>query len=417
MKLFRKYNRISIPAAILTFLAGSLAFYFSLNYVLLHELDETLIAEQLEITTYVQKHNTLPEVVNTREQHIAFLRPGTCGVTGLHTVRNVYAAEAEDEREVAFFIDAGGARYMAKVSRPLEETEALQQIIIVFAVCMVAAILLVTYLFNRIILRRLWQPFYETIAQLKSYRIDAREGLHASATEIEEFALLNQSIEEMTGRIERDYLSLKNFTAQAAHEMQTPLAIVRTRLDALMQDEQVLEHGARHITDIEMAVLRLSRLHRSLLLLTKVENRQFGFTEAIDITELVRDALAELADIAESRQLRIILNLEPGAVVVFHRQLAEILIGNLLNNAAKYNYPSGKVYVTLKDKVLTVANTSADGELDKSMLFRRFYKGQNSDDGNGLGLSIVKEICDTAGYALRYEYVDELHTFTVDFNK
>ncbi len=163
---------------------------------------------------------------------------------------------------------------------------------------MIGLILLTGYLINRIVIRRLWKPFYQTIGKVKTYHLTDQELLKLETVDIEEFSLLNQSINEMMERIQHDYGSLKNFTGQAAHEMQTPLAIIRTKLDTLMQNESLLEKNAQHITDIEKAVQRLSRLHQSLLLLTKVENRQFALNEEVRLDTIIKDKCAEYAEMA-----------------------------------------------------------------------------------------------------------------------
>ena len=281
---------------------------------------------------------------------------------------------------------------------------------------MIAMILLIGYFINRIVIRRLWRPFYQAIDKVKNYHLADQDVLKLELTDIYEFSLLNQSINDMVERIQQDYESLKNFTGQAAHEMQTPLAVIRTKLDTLMQHESVLEKNALHIADIEKAVQRLSRLHQSLLLLTKVENKQFVLNEEIRLDNIVADKYEEYSEMAETMGLSITVNVQP-LTILFHHHLAEIIVSNLLNNAIRYNKPGGIIDIILMDKMLTISNTSENQQLDSSKLFKRFYRQQNSDEGNGLGLSIVKQICDMAGYSISYQYADDMHNFTIKFNE
>ena len=218
----------------------------------------------------------------------------------------------------------------------------------------------------------------------------------------------------MTERIQQDYSSLKDFTGQAAHEMQTPLAIIRTKLDTLMQNEALLEKNAQHITDIEKAVHRLSRLHQSLLLLTKVENKQFALTETVRLDRIIEEKWTEYAEMAEEMHLTVKLNLQP-VTILFHHHLAEIVVSNLFNNAIRYNKAGGNIEIVLNNQQLTISNTSTNSQLDNTKLFKRFYRNQSSEEGNGLGLSIVKQICDTAGYTLSYQYMKDWHTFIISF--
>lgn len=417
MKLLDRYNRINITATIITFIIGSCTFYFLLNYILINQLDETLKTEQQEIVSYVKEHNALPEIIPTKDQYIKY-QPYAGGdilvKNEFQTLKKKYEKDEENYRELEFSAQVAGKQYTVIVDKPLEETEALMQVIIGVTILMIGIILLTGYLINRTVIRRLWKPFYNTIDSVKSYHLSDQPALQLENTEIDEFSLLNQSINEMTDRIQQDYGSLKNFTGQAAHEMQTPLAIIRTKLDTLIQNEGILEKNAQHIVDIEKAVHRLSRLHQSLLLLTKVENKQFILNEDVRLDNIVEDKCTEYSEMIETMHLDISLTKEP-VTIKFHHQLAEILVSNLMNNAIRYNKKGGSIKIALHAHQLTVSNTSANEQLDSDKLFKRFYRGNNIEDGTGLGLSIVKQICDLAGYAIEYTYNAGWHDFTIYF--
>ncbi len=185
MKLFEKYNRLNITATILTFIVGSCIFYFLLDYILIHQLDETLQTEQQEVTNYVSTHNALPEIIPTKDQNTFYEQAtGTTGTT-ISTIRNTYG-KGEDLREIKFTISAGGNYYIVKVDKPLEETRDLLKVIIGVTVAMIALILLIGYLINRIVIRRLWQPFYETINQVNTYHLSDQETLNLADATIDE---------------------------------------------------------------------------------------------------------------------------------------------------------------------------------------------------------------------------------------
>jgi signal transduction histidine kinase len=416
LKLLDKYSRLNITATILTFIIGSCTFYFLLNYILIRELDERLQAEQQEILAYVNTHKSLPDIVRTKDQFTLYEQAVAKVNTEFTTVKLKQNNEQEDYREIKFSLLARDKYYQVTVGTPLDETEALLQVIICVTIAMIGIILLIGFLINRIVIRRLWKPFYSTIESVKNYHLSEQQTLKLERTDIDEFSLLNQSINEMVDRIQQDYGSLKNFTGQAAHEMQTPLAVIRTKLDTLMQNEAVLEKNAQLITDIEKAVHRLSRLHQSLLLLTKVENKQFLLNEKINLDKIVTDKYEEFGEMASAMNLSIKLHIEP-VVLLFHQQLAEIIISNLLNNAIRYNRPSGEIEISLNDTLLTVSNTSDKGKLDSTKLFKRFYRDADSSEGTGLGLSIVKQICDMAGYSITYSYYEARHEFKLNFNQ
>ncbi len=418
MKLLDKYNRLNIAATIITFVVGSCIFYFVLNYILIRELDETLQTEQQEIISFAQTHNALPEIIPTQDQHIQYELIAVDDAimeVPYKTIKKKLGKTEENYRELQFTIKAGKANYIVTVDKPIEETEDLLKVIIAVTIAMIGIILLIGFLINRIVITRLWKPFYETISRVKNYHLTDQDSVKLEQQEIDEFSLLNTSINEMVDRIQQDYGSLKNFTGQAAHEMQTPLAVIRTKLDSLIQNEEVLQKNATDIADIERAVHRLSRLHQSLLLLTRVENRQYVLNGQVALDKVITEKYGEYAEMAEAMKLSYHGNLQ-SVSLLFHQQLAEIVISNLLNNAIRYNKQGGSIEIILKSESLSITNTSDNGVLDNTRLFKRFYRDTTTIDGTGLGLSIVKQICDLAGFAIRYNFSDGRHTFIIQFS-
>jgi len=415
LKLLEKYNRLNVTAIILTFIIGSCTFYFLLNYILIHQLDETLQSEKQEIVTYAATHNMMPEIIKTKDQNTSYEEATDPCNTIIYNTTDPYKKHRRERREIQFTINAGGKYNLVKVSKPLEETEYLLKVIIGVTVAMIAFILITGYLINRIVIRRLWKPFYETISKVNNYHLSDQDTLKLPGTEIDEFSLLNQSVNKMVERIQQDYGSLKNFTGQAAHEIQTPLAIIRSKLDMLMQNEKNLEGNAQHIADIEHSVQRLSRLHQSLLLLTKVENKQFALNEEVSLADIIRDKCLEYAELSEELKLNVNAEIQP-VTILFHKHLAEILINNLFGNAIKYNIAGGHIDIILKNRQLMISNTSDNAPLDEQKVFKRFYRNSNNvQEGNGLGLSIVKQIADMAGYRVMYAYTNGLHVFIINF--
>jgi two-component system, OmpR family, sensor histidine kinase QseC len=151
-----------------------------------------------------------------------------------------------------------------------ESQEELLQLILVVASVMIACILLAGYIINRIVLKKLWKPFYSSIDEISRFNLHKQQLLQLPPTGVEEFDLLNKSLGNMTEKAAADYKILKEFTGNAAHEMQTPLAVISANTESLIQDETILQQHYQSIFSIEDAVKRLSRLNQSLLLLTKI---------------------------------------------------------------------------------------------------------------------------------------------------
>lgn len=417
MKLFSKYNRVNIAATILVFLFGSITFYFVLHYVLIRQLDQGLRVEQQEITNYIRVHDRLPDIQNTKHQWIQ-IRPATTPLLKAQTRSVQQYNRTEDEKEsvrqLVFPVSAGGQAYQVSVNQSETETEDLLQLIILVTVAMIALILLSNYIVNRKLVTRLWQPFYNTIGKIRDYDVASRQPLQLHKEPIDEIDLLNDSLNKMTGRVNSSYNALRTFTENASHEMQTPLAVIHSKVEALLQGSEGNEKNIQQLLEIEEATQKLAKLHQSLLLLTKLENRQFLLNEMVNLAEIVRIKLDERQELLESRQLVLDVTCED-VTLAFHRHLADILISNLLNNVIRYTPIGGTVMVRLTAKTLSIKNTAARGTLNGEKIFQRFYKEEQSGEGTGLGLALVKEICTNAGFIIEYQYIDQTHDFIIHF--
>lgn len=414
MKLFTKYNRINITATICIFLAGSVAFYFVLDYVLIRQLDASLRSEKQEISEYITEHQQLPEIQNTKEQWIQINKtdhPISKTITKTIPIYNKAEAEQEYIRQLLFTVTVNQQNYLVAVNKSETETEELLKLIILVTISMVAMILLFNYLINRRLINSIWKPFYNTIHYIKDYAAN-QQALTLSKEPIDEINLLNESLNSMTEQIHKDFYALRSFTENASHEMQTPLAIIRSKVESLYQYAEGKELMMQQLLSIEDACLKLSKLHQSLLLLTKLENKQFVLKESIHLKSILEQKIEERKELFESKHI----DLKISAIdfeMPLHHHLSEILTSNLLNNAIRYTALGGTISILLNSKTLAISNTATAGSLDKTKVFTRFYKA--SESGTGLGLSIIKEICTAAGFTIIYRFENEAHHFIIDF--
>lgn len=415
MKLFTKYNRVNIGATILVFLIGSIGFYFALHYVLIRQLDDSLKAEQQEVTSYIAQHNELPSIQNTKHQWIE-IKPGSAQQPQQwpHSIELYNPKEDEQEtvRQLVFGIFAAGKPYTVTVNKSVTETEDLLQLIILVTITMIFLMLLFNYIINRRLVKKIWQPFYNSIDAIRHYRLQT--SLKLPASNIEEIEMLNESVNAMTDRIHHDYQALRSLTENASHEMQTPLAVIHSKVEALMQEMQLNESNLLHLTTIENAAQKLSKLHQSLLLLTKLENRQFLSNEQVNLAAIVRNKVAEREELLEARGIVLTLHCED-VILSFHQHLAEIMVGNLFNNAVSHTPPGKRIDIALEANAFVITNDASGGTLDAAKIFQRFYKGDTGTEGTGLGLAIVQEICHLAGFNISYQYQDQRHEFRINF--
>ncbi len=418
MKLLARYNRVNVLATVIVLLMSGLSYYFIIRYVLLNQLDEDLKVEEQEIIDYVSTNKSLPNPSNYKDQVVSFLQNDGQQVKRKFSSSTLFSKEENENitnRQIVFPMQVTGKNYTVTISKSEEETEDLIQLILLLTLAMVMVLLAVLFVINRFLLSKLWRPFNSTLRELKQFNLSNNTHLQLENTRISEFSDLNEAVTAMSNRVRQDYIALKTFTENASHEMQTPLAIINSKLDVLIQDETLNEHQMEQLQGIYNALDRLSNLNQSLLLLTKIENNQFNGKENIQLDQQVKEKLLQFEEWIQSKKLQVLANLQETGIQS-NKQLTDILVGNLLNNAIRYTQPGGEISVTLKAGVLQVSNTSAIPALDAKKVFQRFYRHSNTNqDGNGLGLSIVKQICDMAGYTVAYDYNGNHHHFLIHF--
>ena len=269
------------------------------------------------------------------------------------------------------------------------------------------------FLANRFLLRKIWQPFYDILNSIKHFNVASRHSIPIHQSGIDEFNNLDKAVKQMTDKIMQDYDTLKNFADNASHEMQTPLAIINSKLDLLIQDPNLGEKQILQLQAMYDAVGRLSKLNQSLLLLTKIENDQFLHSEPVSMNNLLDKKLLQLEELIEAGKLNMKVEKE-NVDVEMNNYLADILLNNLLINSIRHNVENGHIDIKLNFESLVVSNTGKDGALDEKVIFDRFRKNGYSD-GTGLGLAIVKQICDKLDFDISYHYLNNYHSFTVRF--
>ncbi|WP_316839852.1 HAMP domain-containing sensor histidine kinase [Pedobacter gandavensis] len=269
-------------------------------------------------------------------------------------------------------------------------------------------------LLNYFISRKLWKPFLNNLNQMKKYSVSSTAKLELSSSNVTEFQEMNEVLTDLSQRGRREYLALKEFTENASHEIQTPLSILKTRLESISQ-LPVDAELTRLLGDAKQAVTRLSRVNRGLLLLAKLENNTFAADQQqLSLTAVLQRNMELMADLFAHKQICIESSLEEKQVFA-SAALMEILISNLLSNALSHSAPGASVIVLLRADSLEVSNDGPPLTFERSRLFTRFGKGSPGYTGNGLGLSILKQICIGQGWEITYNYSAKQHHFKVSF--
>jgi len=267
----------------------------------------------------------------------------------------------------------------------------------------------------RILSRKIFSPFRKTMTVIHAFNIRKKEKIRLPATSTQEFKELNRFLQKMTDKAIEEYASVKEFSENASHELQTPLAVLRSKLE-LLSETNINGSQAALIADMQNAIDKLSRINRSLTLLTKLENQEFDTTEKVKFCRIAKDVLAAYDDWITLKNITVTSSFDSNITLHIHTTLAEMLVTNLLSNAIRHNRESGSMSIELTARKLCITNTGEAPEIPTEELFQRFKKSNQSADSIGLGLAIVKQICEVSRFAIRYHYGNGHHAITVYFD-
>lgn len=360
--------------------------------------------------TPIQKLNSDPveiKLINADASEIPFRVYDT---VAMH--RHLQRMERHLKAEASYHIN--GQHYLITAYDVLVEGDDIVDAITKSAVRIVGLLLLFVTISSMLISRRILLPFQKTLKAIRTFNLRKQSHIKLPETSTYEFRRLNSFLAEMTAKAQEDYRSLKEFSENASHEMQTPLSIIRGKLELLAETDDKDEQ-ARLITAAHDAVEKLSRTGQSLTLLTKLSNQEFEATDAIDLSQTLQETISIFEDLIDLKDLRLSTNITKGVKIKFNPVLADLLLTNLLSNAIRHNSENGIIQVELTNPKLVIKNTGPSPGQPPEQMFQRFKKGKESKDSVGLGLAIVKQICDISGVRVHYEFDEPWHSLSVEF--
>ncbi len=404
------------------FSAGGISFYELVRITIIRQIDTDLVTDSRIIEEQMHYYDSIPNFMSIFGHQIEVtlydtrIKPSQ-SIMDTVIADSVSDSSAEYRHLVVNGNISGGKGYRIDIYKSLEETHKL--IMDLFIVICLAFITLSMVLIavNYLISRKLWVPFYQTLNKIRNFNINENLQLNLTNTGIREFDMLNRVLSSMSEKIRTDYFNLKEFTEDASHEIQTPLSIIKSKLELLFQSEQLSDKQAENIRAIYEATTRLSKLNHSLLLISKIQNLQYANTGQVDLANLISKFLLHFKEITEQKNIRIEEHYHSAKTLKMNPDLAEILTSNLLGNAIKHNIENGWISIDLSDNELVISNSGHPLNSDPGELFKRFRKGNISSDSSGLGLSIVNKIVSLYDMKAEYSVSGNIHTFKIDFNK
>ncbi|GAA4214066.1 hypothetical protein GCM10022289_47110 [Pedobacter jeongneungensis] len=414
MKLSSRYNRVNIITSIIVLIITGIIYYLVIHLILTNKLDKDLAVEENEIRQYTHTYKKLPLPATYLDQQVSYSNPegDTTDIREFSytTYLNPKEKEQEPGRSLVTTVNLNGKTVIVTITKSRVESEDLVRIILMITLGITVLLLVSLLLINRFVLNRLWKPFYAVLNRMKAFEVTRMDNIKEEPTRIDEFNELNKSVNAMAEKVKQDYKELKSFTDNASHEMMTPLAIINSKLDSLLQTESFTEQQGALLEDIYQATGRLSRLHQSLLLLAKIENNLISDVQEVDLKEMIEAKIRQFQELFERDGLIVEVKLLERKLTM-SRYLADILLNNLISNAVRHNINGGKILLELTAQKLVVCNTGKKLNIQNRM-FDRFSKSTESE-GMGLGLAISKQICNLHGFGIAYKQDDHLHFFTI----
>ncbi|MCK8142943.1 HAMP domain-containing histidine kinase [Flavobacterium sp. I-SCBP12n] len=304
-----------------------------------------------------------------------------------------------------------GKNYHIKVWKSNIELDELMEVVFVVFIILLLFLLLITVYINIRISKLIWAPFLNTLTYIKNFNVQTNDFKKLESNDISEFSALNSSINGMTSKMITDYKNQKKFAENASHEFQTPLAIIKGKIDLLLQDNTLKEETMQLLVSIEEATSRLSRINKSLLLLSKIENQQFIKLDIVAVLPLIEKIKHFNEDFILDKNIDFVFENSEELDFKINSELCFILINNLIQNAIRHNIENGKITIAVNDKILKISNTGAQEPLNEVLIFERFEKKSYNTNSIGLGLAIVKQIAEANSIDIHYKYENKEHVF------
>lgn len=410
---------------LLLFILAIIAVWAGLFYAFILDevydnVDDGLKNQKIQIVREAYDH---PQILNEKEfgiNQFRILPAESSQIRDEDELKNEffympYDEEMEPYRVLTtYFRSENGALYQLQLrTSTVEEDDLLYNLAIALGV-LYAALVISIFLINQIVLRKAFRPFKKILAQLQQYRFGENKPFEEVPTDVLEFRRLNEGINEMLQDNQETFLQQKNFIENASHELKTPISIIQNKIDFLIENGQLEEKDLQELSEIRRTNRRMADLVASLLMLSKIENRQFPDREPLHINEIIRNTAAEFEDWADFREITVKV-VENGIFNIhFNKNLTQILMNNLLQNALKYATKESEVLIEIKNNAVIFSNESAIEALDRKQIFKRFFKKSADGNSTGLGLAIAKTIVEQSDeLKIDYYFSSGRHHFKV----
>lgn len=330
----------------------------------------------------------------------------------------VYISEKKETEPAriltTIFKDKDERYYEVSVYTPTIEKQDLREAMFQLLVGLFVSLLIAILVINVWVFRRSMRPFYRLLVWLDNYRLGKKNVSLDNPTRTTEFRKLNEAVVRYATHSEELFEQQKVFIGNVSHELQTPLAVCQNRLEMLMEDETLNEQQMGEILKTYQTLEYVSKLNKSLLLLSKIDNSQFVEAADVCLNEVLHRYVEDYREVYAYRDIQLQMEEKGEFRLRMNETLAVVLVTNLLKNAFVHNINKGRVGIEISAGSISFRNTGTGEELDEKRIFERFYQGSRKREGStGLGLAIVDAICRQYRLKVSYRWEDGMHCFEI----
>ena len=411
MKLLTKTSLNFISVCTVFFLLGSIIMYFSVKNIIQNDLKSNLLQQKENFISSLEKQS----IYDLKSDFVFISRinePKDFSFTDtVLIINNQYVLF----KNMQFSCIEEEVNYRVNILQSQSQSDILIMKLVIVNIGFAMLFFLIVFYVNRHSIRSALKVFYSTINKLEGFQLNKPAPLKLDNAEVYEIKKLNNVFEKMSTQIKNDFDLQKEYTENITHELQTPLSVISTKVDELMQSDNLNKEQMEQLAVLMETTNRLSKINKSLIFLTKIDNRFYSDKKKILINSLIDDKLCLFTDIIDQRSIKIELDYKRDVYVEIDPNLAETILINLIKNAIIHNYNDGYIKISLVENSLMISNSGDVPNFDKSNIFNRFTRNSVNSKSLGIGLSIVKRICDLYNFNIKYDYKDE-HCFVINFN-
>lgn len=373
------------------------------NYILGQQKTKVLAdLEQNGLGYYLQGDKEYGSYTMLKEEYIAIEpAPTNLHLDNIKESQRIVENDTLRYRILSHTFQHNGQTYLLEIGKTVNSinqyNKPLQRFTLYTLIVLIAFTLIIDLSFLRLLVR----PLNKIIrTRLLNRKFPFRGQQPPIKTSTYDFRYLDESILILMKQVNEAFEKEKEFTANASHELMTPISILQSKMENLLTEEELQEGFAQRIVEMMKTLTRLKKISGSLLLISRIDNEQFAKKDTIRPMELIEEILEELAIKLEEKQIHTKLNLSINkSLTAVNRDLLFHLFYNLINNAIKFNVEQGNLYIqdsiSNTDYEITVQDTGVGIAAEQlPFIFNRFKKSIDTENkGYGLGLTIVKSIC------------------------